>query len=146
MSSESRASAKSDVVGECTSCEASLDEQRLALQTYSGDDRELSGLSAGGLLSCPDCAEQPVELLGSWVEQEQPPIVADRSISTSYRESADNCSFCTEELGESPVLGVELYRRPGDALPAYANYTLCSDCRNVFEEFLANISARGPDC
>ncbi|MXR52161.1 hypothetical protein GRX03_11185 [Halovenus sp. WSH3] len=143
MSSESRPNVDHDPHADCTACGAALAEQRLALQTYpEAGENSIAGLSAGGLLYCPDCASEPVELLAAWDDHAHPPIDADRSIGGGYREIRDRCSFCAEELGSAPVVGVELYRRPSDTLPAYANYTLCSDCKEVFEEFLANVRGR----
>jgi hypothetical protein len=91
------------------------------------------------VLYCPDCAAEPVALLDSWAGHDQPPIDSARAIGACYREANDCCSFCADSLGTESVVGVELYRGPGETLPAYANYTLCSDCTDVFEEFLANI-------
>lgn len=143
MSSESRANTEPTAHEECTSCGTTLGERRLALQSYpESEAASISGLAAGGLLYCPDCGSEPVELLGSWNGHDQPPIDADRSIAAGYRGSAEQCSFCTDDLDSEPVVGIELYRRPGEELPAYANYTLCGDCRSVFEEFLANVSAQ----
>lgn len=143
MSSESRTAADATTREECTSCGTTLLERRLALQSYpESDEATISGLSAGGILYCPDCSAEPVELLDSWEGHDQPPIDPDQSIGVGYRESAEQCSFCTNDLGSEPIVGVELYRCPDDDLPAYANYTLCSDCRCVFEEFLGNVSAQ----
>ena len=143
MSSESRANTELTAHEECTSCGTTVEERRLALQSYpESEAATIAGLSAGGLLYCPDCSSEPVELLGSWEDHDQPPVDADRPIAAGYRASAEQCSFCTDDLGSEPVVGIELYRRPGEDLPAYANYTLCGDCRSVFEEFLANVSAQ----
>jgi len=143
MSSESRTSPDATPCEECTACGSTLQERRLALQSYPEPGAAtISALSAGGLLYCPDCSTEPVELLGSWDGHDRPPIDPDRPIAAGYRESADRCSFCTDGLGTEPIVGIELYRRPGDDLPPYANYTLCADCRDVFEEFLANVSTR----
>jgi hypothetical protein len=143
MSSESRTNTDATGHGECTACGATLQERRLALQSYpESTEATLSALSAGGLLYCPGCGAEPVELLDSWTGHERPPIDGDRQIGAGYREPTDQCSFCTDELGSDPVVGIELYRRPGETLPAYANYTLCGDCRTVFEEFLENVSGQ----
>lgn len=142
MSSETQANADTAGQAECTSCGTALGERRLALQSYpETEEAALSGLSTGGLLYCRDCAAEPVELVDSWEDHDRPPIDADRSIGAGYRTAAERCSFCSDDLA-APVVGVELYRRPGDRLPAYANYTLCSDCQTVFEEFLANVRER----
>lgn len=140
MSSETRTDADTAGREECTSCGAVLQERRLALQSYP--ETAISGLSAGGLLYCPDCSSEPVELIDSWESHERPPIDSDRAIAAGYRETTDQCSFCTDKIDSEPAVGIELYRRPGEELPAYANYTLCADCRTVFEEFLGNVSAR----
>lgn len=125
---------------ECTYCTDPLTEEMLAFQTYpaSGAD-SLGGLVADGLLLCPACASEPVALLDSWDDHPAPPVTVGGRIGDGYSEAADSCSFCADPLESGPVLGVECYRRPGETLPAYANYTLCVDCRGVFEEFLRNL-------
>lgn len=130
----------------CTFCECVLTEQLLALQGYPGARTSLSaGIpDHGGLTLCPDCATEVVELLGSWQDHEQPPVREDRAIGTGYAEVATACSFCTDEIG-GDVLGVELYRRVGNDLPAYANYTLCDHCHAVFGEFLQNVRSETGD-
>lgn len=143
MSSETQTTARATAHEECLSCGTTLEERRLALQSYAESDGvALSGLPAGGLLYCPDCGSEPVDLLDSWDGHDQPPVDADHSIAAGYRESTQQCSFCTDDLGPDSIVGIELYRRPGEDLPAYANYTLCNDCRDVFEEFLTNVSAQ----
>ena len=79
-----------------------------------------------------------LELLASWHHHGQPPVDEDRSIGDGYRGVGETCSFCTDGC-DGAVLGVELYRRIGDELPAYANYTLCDSCQSVFGEFLQNV-------
>ncbi|WP_436900469.1 hypothetical protein [Halovenus halobia] len=139
MSSESRTETDSGVGEQCTACGAGLSEQVLALQTYpESDEQTLDGLTGGGLTHCPECAAEPVALLDTWTDHDQPPVDPDQPLGAGYREVSDNCSFCGNDC-DQPVVGVELYRRPGGGLPAYANYTLCGDCQDVFEEFLANI-------
>jgi len=143
MRSETRTNSDPAATEECTSCGTSLQERRLAVQSYpETDELAISGLSASGFLYCPDCGTEPVELLANWESHDRPPVDPDRPIAAGYRESTDTCSFCTDSLGSEPVVGVELYRRPGEDLPAYANYTLCGDCQGVFEEFVENVSAQ----
>ena len=84
--------------------------------------------------------DEVVELLTAWQGHDQPPVETDRSIGDSYRELAAACSFCTDDA-DGAVLGIELYRRIGDQLPAYANYSLCGDCQSVFGEFLGNVQS-----
>jgi NAD-dependent dihydropyrimidine dehydrogenase PreA subunit len=124
----------------CTFCDCQLTEQLLALQSYPGAETTLPTAvpDHGGLTLCPGCASEVVELLTSWHRHGQPPVDQDRSIGDGYREIASNCSFCTDSCSEG-VLGIELYRRVGDELPAYANYTLCANCQSVFGEFLQNV-------
>jgi len=124
----------------CTFCECQLTERLLALQGYPSEATSLpAGVpDDGGLTLCPDCAGEVVELLASWQRHERPPIGEDRSIGDGYQEVASTCSFCTDRCAGA-VLGVELYRRVGDELPAYANYTLCETCQPVFGEFLQNV-------
>jgi len=92
----------------------------------------------GGLTLCPDCASEVVELLTAWQQHGQPPVSEESTIGDGYTAVASDCSFCADGCG-GDVLGVELYRRTGDEVPAYANYTLCTDCRSVFGEFLQNV-------
>lgn len=124
----------------CTFCDCTLTENVLALQSYPGEAASLpAGIpDHGGLTLCPDCASEVAELLVAWQHHEQPPINQGRTIADGYQEVASECSFCTDSCGRS-VLGIELYRRIGDTLPAYANYTLCESCQSVFGEFLRNI-------
>jgi hypothetical protein len=124
----------------CTFCGCQLTERLLALQSYPSEAASLpAGVpDDGGLTLCPDCAGEVVELLTSWQRHEQPPVGEDWVIGDGYREMASTCSFCTDGCAEA-VLGVELYRRVGDELPAYANYTLCENCQPVFSEFLQNV-------
>jgi hypothetical protein len=130
----------------CTFCESPLTEQLLALQSYpSAATSPPAGVpDDGGLTLCPDCASEVVELLDSWRPHEQPPVAEDRSIGEGYREIAAACSFCMDSCAGT-VLGVELYRRVGDELPAYANYTLCDNCQSVFGEFLRNVRHESAD-
>jgi len=127
----------------CTFCDCQLTEQLLALQSYPGEETTLPTAvpDHGGLTLCPNCASEVVELLTSWQRHGQPPVDRDRSIGDGYREIATTCSFCTNSC-DGPVLGVELYRRVGDELPAYANYTLCANCQPVFGEFLQNVRSQ----
>jgi len=124
----------------CTFCDCSLTEKVLALQSYPGEATSLpAGIpDDGGLTLCPDCASEAVELLASWQPHGQPPVGEERAIGDGYRKVTSTCSFCTDSRGEA-VLGVELYRRVGDELPAYANYTLCERCQPIFGEFLRNV-------
>jgi len=123
----------------CTFCDCKLSERLLAVQLYpaSGVELPASVPDDGGLTVCPDCASELVELLDAWNEHEKPPVSKEASIGDGYREVAEECSFCGGNCKE--VLGVELYRRVGNTLPAYANYTLCGDCQRVFGEFLENL-------
>lgn len=127
----------------CTFCDCQLTEQLLALQSYPGAETTLPTAipDHGGLTLCPDCAREVVELLTSWHRHSQPPVGDDSSIGDGYQEIASTCSFCTDGCGEG-VLGIELYRRVGDELPAYANYTLCANCQAVFDEFLQNVCSQ----
>ena len=90
MSSETQTNTDVTAQEACTACDGTLREKRLALQTYAeSDEQAISGLSAGGLLYCPDCAAEPVALLDSWVSHDQPPIESDRAIAAGYREASD---------------------------------------------------------
>jgi len=120
----------------CTFCEG---RATLALQTYPEDDGPDGVGPNGGLHLCGDCAGEAIELLGAWDAHEQPAIDAETAICGGYRAVAADCSFCTEQLGDGPLTGVELYDTPDDGLPEYANYTLCPDCQAVFGEFLINL-------
>jgi len=124
----------------CTFCDAPLTEELLALQSYPSAGASVpAGLpSDGGLTLCPDCASEVVTLLTNWQPHRQPPIQADSSIGDAYQEVASTCSFCTDRSPEAG-LSIELYRRVGDELPAYATYTLCEHCQSVFGEFLRNL-------
>jgi len=124
----------------CTFCEGPLTEQLLAVQSYPSESTSLpAGVpDDGGLTLCPDCGAEVVELLDSWHSHGGPPVGEDRSIGDGYQEMAATCSFCTDSCAGA-VLGVELYRRVGDELPAYANYTLCANCQSVLGEFLRNV-------
>lgn len=124
----------------CTFCDCPLTEKLLALQGYPSEATSLpAGVpDDGGLTLCPDCASELIELLTAWQRHERPPVGEDRSIGDGYRETAPACSFCTDGC-ERAVLGIELYRRVGNELPAYANYTLCKNCQPVFGEFLRNV-------
>lgn len=124
----------------CTFCEYPLTEELLALQSYPSDGTALpaSVPDDGGLTLCPHCADEVVELLTCWHHHGQPPVDEDCSIGDGYQEMVSTCSFCTDGCVEG-VLGIELYRRVGDDLPAYANYTLCEHCQSVFGEFLQNV-------
>lgn len=139
MSSESRTETERAAGQECTACGTTLSERVLALQTYpETDEAALAGLTGDGVSHCADCASEPVALLESWTAHDQPPVDPDQPLGAGYRGVADSCSFCADDI-DGQVLGVELYRRPGERVPAYANYTLCGDCQGVFEEFLANV-------
>jgi len=124
----------------CTFCDCQLTENLLAVQSYPSKATSLpSGVpDDGGLTLCPDCASEVVELLTSWRPHGEPPVGEEYSIGDGYQEMAATCSFCTDSCGAA-VLGVELYRRVGDELPAYANYTLCEGCHPVLGEFLQNV-------
>jgi hypothetical protein len=124
----------------CTFCECQLTENILAIQSYPSEETSLpAGVpDCGGLTLCPDCASELVELLASWQHHEQPPVCEKEAIGDGYERVASACSFCTDSP-TGGVLGVELYRRTSDELPAYANYTLCGNCQSVFGEFLQNV-------
>lgn len=140
MSSDTRAPADGPTPGACTYCGQSLSEQLLALQTYPDSESDsLTGLVNDGLVLCPECAAEPVALLESWTPHGPPPVAAERPIGDSYRECADSCSFCNDSLDSDAIVGVECYRRPGERLPAYANYTLCEECQGIYSEFLCNL-------
>lgn len=143
MSSDSRHRALSDppTTLSCSFCECTLSEQLLALQVYPGRESSLpDGIPGdGGLTLCPSCASECAELVASWTGHDHPAIAEDEPIGEGYRAATDSCSFCSDPLGDSPLLGIELYRRVGDRLPAYSNYTLCPDCQNVFGKFLQNL-------
>lgn len=121
----------------CTFCDCPLTERLLAIQCYPSEEGSVpAGVPPdGGLTLCPGCASEVVELLTSWQPHRQPPIRADAAIGDAYQSVATNCSFCTDTSPRAG-LGVELYRRVGDELPAYATYTLCAHCQSVFGEFL----------
>jgi len=124
----------------CTFCACRLTEEHLALQSYAsnGATRPEGLPDHGGLTLCPGCAGEVAALLDSWEPHRAPPVADEPSIGDAYGALATDCSFCTDEA-TGTVLGVELYRRVDDGLPAYANYTLCGDCRSVFDEFLGNV-------
>lgn len=125
----------------CTFCECRLTENLLAIQSYPSETVSLPAAvpDDGGLTLCPACASEVVDLLAAWEHHEQPPVGAGQSIGSGYATVAPACSFCTDGCDDD-VLGVELYRRAGNELPAYANYTLCANCQAVFDEFLQNVS------
>jgi hypothetical protein len=124
----------------CTFCDCHLTEQLLALQSYPSESTSLPATvpDHGGLTLCPDCSSEVVALLTSWQDHPQPPVSSHLSIGEGYQEVASTCSFCSGDCA-SGVLGVELYRRVDDDVPAYANYSLCRDCQSVFGEFLGNV-------
>lgn len=130
----------------CTYCNCPLTEKLLALQSYpSKATSHPAGVpDHGGLTLCPDCASQVAELLACWQHHEQPPVCENHSIGDGYTEVASNCSFCTESCARA-VLGIELYRRVDDELPAYANYTLCENCQQIFGEFLKNVRSESEE-
>jgi len=121
----------------CTFCDCLVTERVLALQCYPSDATSMpAGVpSDGGLTLCPGCAGEVGTLLTSWHSHGQPPISTDAAIGDAYQAVASNCSFCTDSTPRAG-LGIELYRRIGDDLPAYATYTLCEGCQSVFGEFL----------
>ena len=121
----------------CTFCDCGLTERVLALQSYPSEGTSVpAGLPGdGGLTLCPDCAAEVTSLLASWEPHPEPQIRADVTLGDAYQAAAETCSFCTNRAVESG-LGIELYRRVGDDLPAYATYTLCTHCQSVFGEFL----------
>jgi hypothetical protein len=126
----------------CTFCDGPLTEALLALQSYpSGGTSVPAGLpDDGGLTLCPDCASEVGTLLASWQSHRRPEIRADSAIGDAYQAAAATCSFCTDrDIDAGP--GVEPYRRVGDELPAYANYTLCEHCQSVFGEFVRNLTS-----
>ena len=124
----------------CTFCDCPLTEKLLALQSYPSEATSLpAGVpDYGGLTLCPDCASEVAELLTSWQRHRQPPVGEDCSIGDGYQEIVSTCSFCADGC-VGAALGIELYRRVDDELPAYANYTLCEHCQSVFGEFLQNV-------
>jgi hypothetical protein len=121
----------------CTFCDCRLTERLLALQSYPSEATSVpAGLPEdGGLTLCPDCASEVVILLTSWHPHRQPTIRTDASIGDAYQAVVETCSFCADR-GPRAGLGIELYRRVGEELPAYATYTLCEPCQSVFGEFL----------
>jgi len=127
----------------CTFCDCQLTETLLALQSYPSETTStpVGVPDDGGLTLCPDCASEVVALLTSWHPHRQPPIRADAAIGDAYQTVASTCSFCADSEPRAG-LGIELYRRVGDELPAYANYTLCNSCQSVFGEFLQNIPSQ----
>lgn len=124
----------------CTFCDCGLTEKLLALQIYTSEAASLPANVPhdGGLTLCSECAIEVRELLSNWQPHGQPPVSKDSPIGNGYKVVASACSFCSDRC-EGPVLGVELYRRVGDELPAYANYTLCEHCQSVFNDFLQNV-------
>jgi hypothetical protein len=127
----------------CTFCDGLLTERVLALQSYPSEEASVpAGFPGdGGLTLCPDCASDVVTLLLSWQPHDEPRIRGDCSIGDAYQAVASTCSFCTDSAPQSG-LGIELYRRVGDDLPAYATYTLCEHCQSVFGEFLQNLDTQ----
>lgn len=127
----------------CTFCESELSEQNLAIQSYPSESASLPATlpGHGGLTLCPDCSSEVTELLSSWEEHKEPPVQEGCSIGDGYRKVTSSCSFCTDDY-DGAVIGVELYRRVDDDLPAYANYTLCEDCQSILGEFLENVRQR----
>ena len=125
----------------CTFCDCLLTEQVLALQSYPSEATSIpAGVpNDGGLTLCPDCASDVVTLLTSWHPHERPRIREDAAIGDAYQAAASTCSFCTDSSPRAG-LGIELYRRVGTELPAYANYTLCEHCQSVFGEFLQTLT------
>jgi len=117
-----------------------LTERLLALQSYPSEETSIpAGVpNDGGLTLCPECASEVATLLTSWHPHGQPPIREDAAIGDAYQAVASTCSFCTD-ANPRAGLGIELYRRVGDELPAYATYTLCETCQSVFGEFLQNL-------
>src|SRR6056297_2279642 len=113
----------------CTFCGCRLTERLLALQCYPSEATSVpAGVpDDGGLTICPECASEVIELLTSWHPHEEPPIRADAAIGDAYQAVASTCSFCADSEPQAG-LGIELYRRVGDELPAYATYTLCEPC------------------
>jgi hypothetical protein len=126
----------------CSCCEDSAGPA-LALQCYPapGSDHPAGVDPDGGVVLCGSCASEPVDLLAAWAEHDQPAIHPEDPIGEGYRAVATDCSFCADALDDPAVTGIELYDAPGETLPAYANYTLCPDCRGVFGEFLCNVRA-----
>lgn len=126
----------------CSFCACGLTEKLLALQAYPSTSRTVpEGIpDHGGLTLCPECAPEVVELVDTWEGHDHPDIAADQSIGDGYRNVTESCSFCAGACGDA-VVGIELYRRVSDQLPAYANYTLCDGCQDVFGEFLTNVRA-----
>jgi len=126
----------------CTFCDSQLTEQVLALESYPSDKASVpAGIPAdGGLTLCPDCTSEVTTLLTSWQPHGEPDISADATIGDAYQAAAETCSFCTNSRPQAG-LGIELYRRVGDELPAYATYTLCDHCQSVFGEFLQTITS-----
>ncbi|MFC6758077.1 MULTISPECIES: hypothetical protein [Haloarcula] len=124
----------------CTFCGYLLTEQLLALQCYPSEATSVpAGVpSDGGLTLCPDCASEVVALLTNWHTHGQPQIRTDAAIGDAYQIVASTCSFCADRTPRAG-LGIELYRRVGDELPAYATYTLCEHCQSVFGEFLRSL-------
>jgi hypothetical protein len=124
----------------CSCCEEAAGPA-LALQCYPAPEGDHpAGVDPdGGVVLCASCASESVELLATWADHDEPEIDPEASIGEGYRAVATDCSFCADSLGDSGVTGVELYDAPGETLPAYANYTLCADCQDVFGEFLTNV-------
>jgi len=120
-----------------------LTERLFALQCYPSEATSVpAGVPEdGGLTLCPNCASEVIELLISWHPHGEPQIRADAAIGEAYQAVAATCSFCTDRAPQAG-LGIELYRRVGDNLPAYATYTLCGPCQSVFGEFLQNIPTK----
>jgi hypothetical protein len=141
MSSQSRQPAGVEsLTPSCTFCDCQLTENLLAIQSYPSKEASLPSAipDDGGLTLCSACASEVTDLLTAWQHHGQPPVDVGPSIGSGYATVASACSFCTDPC-EGAVLGVELYRRTGDEVPAYANYTLCGNCQAVFDEFLQNV-------
>ena len=124
----------------CTFCDCRLTERLLAVQCYPSEATSVpAGVpDDGGLTLCPNCASEVIELLTNWHSHGEPPIRGDAAIGDAYQTVATTCSFCTDREPRAG-LGIELYRRVDDDLPAYATYTLCKPCQSVFSKFLQNI-------
>lgn len=125
----------------CSFCTAAT-ETAFALQCYPATaGTQPAGLDPdGGVVLCPTCSSEAVELLSAWTTHDRPQIDPAEPIGEGYRRTATDCSFCGDAL-DAAVAGVELYESSEDALPAYANYTLCADCCGVFGDFLCNVRA-----
>lgn len=126
----------------CSLCGQGVEQGDRFLTCYPGDEESvLSRAGADGTLAlCSACTAEVDDLVDAWSDHDAPPVDADWSIHAGYDRATDDCSFCDQSLEDGVGLGVEYYRHDaaqGDAVATSANYSLCSGCTSIFDEFLA---------